>query len=241
MKDVKPSTENETMVMKAIQTAIGAYPNGIIGMQTLSDIAVQLNAKCFPATLQIYGHPTIMCQDILPFKSNAGVQNYKNSISGSFSYQKKPCSILVQFGKEVNGSACHSFLNKPETVMFRDNTGIHVKRCLYASELPSTTSWAVGGMGLLDFFNPEAEGFEGQYADVLRRTNHTVLGTKNGMLYLMYFANKTAQEINTELKNKQICTQAILLDGGHVAAINGTEAFAQINTKQVQYYAIQGV
>ena len=33
---------------------------------------------------------------------------------------------------------------------------------------------------------------------------------------------------------------AVLLDGGHVAAINGSEEYAKINLKQKQYYAIQG-
>ena len=33
---------------------------------------------------------------------------------------------------------------------------------------------------------------------------------------------------------------AIMLDGGHVAAINGAESFAKINTGQIQYHMIQG-
>ena len=33
---------------------------------------------------------------------------------------------------------------------------------------------------------------------------------------------------------------AVMLDGGHVAAINGAESFAKINTSQIQYYMIQG-
>ena len=34
---------------------------------------------------------------------------------------------------------------------------------------------------------------------------------------------------------------AVMLDGGHVAAINGAESFAKINTSQAQYYLIQAV
>jgi len=227
-------------MFKAIQHQIGALENGVIGCQTMSDIAERLNADCFPVTLQLYGHPTIICKDIIPFASDCSVRVYNNSISGSFSFNKKPCSILISNGEVIADSACHSFINKPESVLYK-NVGIGIKRCMYSSDLPSGTKWAVGGMGLLDMYNPTAEGFTGAYADVLRKTNHTVLGEKNGMLYLMYFANMTAEQVNSKLKANKICDKAILLDGGHVAAMNGTESFARINTSQTQYYMVQAI
>ncbi len=241
MKDIKPSTTNEDKLFKSIQTAIGAYANGIIGMQTMTDLAAKVGANGFPVTTKLYGYPTIICNDIIPFACSTSLKSYANTISGSFSFNKKPCSILVQNGQVIAESSCHAFLNKPESVIYRTNKGIGIKRCTYASDLPEGTRWAVGGMGLIDFYNPTAEGFDGAYADVLRKTNHTVLGEKNGKLYLIYFANMTAEQINSALKNRNICSTAILLDGGHVAAINGSETFAKINVNQVQYYAIQGV
>ena len=48
MNDVKYSTEEEKRLIKAIQKAIGAYDNGIIGTQTLTDIANGLNADYCP-------------------------------------------------------------------------------------------------------------------------------------------------------------------------------------------------
>lgn len=240
MKDIRPSTKSEDALFKAIQRKVFAKPNGIIGCQTMSDLAVRLGADCFPITLQIYGHPTIICRDILPFAPSEPLSRYANVISGSFSYQKKPCSILISANRTICGSACHSFLDKPETVIYKADT-IGIKRCKYSSELPKNIRWAVGGMGLLDFYNPKAEGFEGQYADVLRRTNHTVLGVKDGMLYLIYFANMTAEAINNEIERNHICDMAILLDGGHIAAMNGAESFSKLNTNQIQYYAIQAI
>ncbi len=241
MKDIRPSTASEDTLNRAIQKSIGAYQNGIIGCQTLSDIAAKLDSDCFPVTLQLYKHPVIICNDIIPFSFSEAIRGYANTISGSFSYNKKPCSILISRSRVIAGSACHSYLNKPESVMYKTPKEIGIKKCTYADELPQGTEWAVGGMGLLDMYNPKEEGFDGSYADVLRKTNHTVLGEKNGKLYLMYFANMTADAINYEIKTKNICDKAILLDGGHIAAINGTESFAKINTAQTQYYAIQGI
>lgn len=240
MKDVKPQTANEDKMLRAIQHQIGAYENGIIGCQTMSDIAERLGADCFPVTLKLYGHPTIIAKDIIPFAPAEPLSRYRNALSGSFSFNKKPCSILVYGANVACGSACHSWLNKPESVLYKTNK-VDIKRCVYSSDLPYKVKWAVGGMGLLDFYNPAEEGFSGSYADVLRKTNHTVLGEKNGYIYLIYFANMTAEQINAELKSKKICDKAILLDGGHVAAINGTESFAQINTNQLQYFAIQAI
>lgn len=245
MNDVKPYTTNEINLCKGIQRAIGAYDNGIIGAQTLTDIAAKLGAECFPLTVKLYGHPAIIANDIIAFKAASGVSAYKNSISGSFTYPsgKTPCSILVQNGTVVCGYACHALTNdKPETVIYRTISGaVGIRRVKTAAELGSGIKWAVGGMGLLDNYDPAAEGFTGAYADVVRKTNHTVLGTKNGKIYLMYLANMTGAEVNAFVRDKQICDKAIMLDGGHIAAINGTESFAQINTKQMQGYILQGI
>ncbi len=241
MKDIRPQTNSEDKLFRSIQKSIGAYQNGIIGCQTMSDLAAILKADAFPVTLKLYGHPAIICNDIIPFSCSGPLSKFANTLSGSFSYNKQPCSILMQGSRVFAGSSCHAFMNKPESVIFKTKEGIDIRRCMYASDLPQGTIWAVGGMGLLDYYNPKAEGFDGAYADVLRKTNHTVLGEKNGKLYLIYFASMTADAIHYELKTKKICDKAILLDGGHVAAINGTESFAKINTAQTQYYAIQGI
>src|SRR5574344_820399 len=75
-----------------------------------------------------------------------------------------------------------------------------------------------------------AEGFTGAYSDVLRKTNHTVLGYKGGMLYGVYCRSMTAQQVNAFCRDKLKLTRAVMLDGGHVAAING--ACDKINTNQ---------
>lgn len=242
MNDFKGSTTSEDKMFKAIQKAIGAQENGWIGTQTMSDIAVKVGANCWPITLKMYNMPVIISEDIIVSNPKSGCKNYKNSLSGSFSYQKKPCSIMINNGEEIWGAACHAWLNKPETVIYRTTSNkFGIKKCKYSTELPSGIKWAVGGMGLLDKYNPTEEGFTGTYADVLRTTNHTVLGIKNNMCYLLYCKNMSGSQINTFCKDKMKFEMAILLDGGHVAAINGEESFAKINTSQVQYYLIQAV
>lgn len=233
-------------MIKAIQRSVGALDNGIIGCQTLSDLAIKLKCDCFPLTLKIYGCPTIIANDIVTCDPNSSVSSYLNSISGSFTYPSadKPCSILINKGEDVYSSSCHYFLGKPEGVIARYKDGsFWFGRCNTTAEIPDRNNvvWAVGGMTLGTNYSPSAEGFTGAYSDVLRKTNHTVLGVKNGMCYLIYMPNMTGATINTYAKDKFKLDMALLLDGGHIAAINGTEAFAKINLNQKQGYIIQGV
>ena len=242
MNTIKGGNASETNMIKAVQRAVGAREDGLIGGETMGDIAVEVGAECWPLTLKIYNMPVIMAKDIIVCNPKAGCKSYANSLSGSFSYQKAPCSILVNNGKEIGTVACHAWLGNPESVLYRtkDNK-FGIKRCKYSSELPSNVKWAVGGMGLLDLYDPAAEGFSGAYADVLRMTNHTVLGVKNNMVYLIYCKSMTGKQVDTFCKDKLKLEMAVMLDGGHVAAINGAESFAKINTSQIQYSMIQAV
>lgn len=243
MKDISPSTTNEKKMFTAIQNAIGAYPNSIIGTQTMSDLAIKVGVNCFPVTLQMYGYPVIIGNDLLAFDPNGGLKNYVNTLSGSFTYKSgvAPCSILINNGQTICGYACHAYTTgHPESVIYRLKNGkFGIKRVKFSTELPSDVKWAVGGVGLLNYYDPVAEGFTGNQASVLRQTEHTVLGVKNNMVYGVYYKNMTGAQINAHCRDKMKFEMAIMLDGGHIAAINGTESFAKINTSQVQGYALQ--
>lgn len=242
MNTIKGVNQSEQKMIKAIQKAIGSNMDGLIGTQTMTDIAVKVGADCWPLTMILYNMPVIICKDIIVCNPNAPTSKFANSISGSFSYNKKPCSILVNDGKVIHDAACHAHISKPESVLYRLNNGeFGVKRCLSASQLPANVKWAVGGMGLLNMFHPISEGFSGAYSDVLRKTGHTVLGVKNDMVYLILCRNMNSADVNKYCKNKLGLELAIMLDGGHVASINGEESSAKINTSQVQYYLIQAV
>ena len=233
MKDVVGSTSEEVRMIKAIQRSVGALDNGWIGNQTLSDIAAKLGADCFPLNVELYGQPAILARDIDPLNLSGRLP--ENSISGSFSWQGAPCSILVRGGRVVRGMSCH--YPTPESVLYKTTDGaVRIARVGAAAELGGVV-WAVGGMGLLDHYSPAAEGFTGAYSDVLRKTNHTVLGYKGGMLYGVYCKNMTAQQVNAFVRGKLKLEYAVMLDGGHVAAING--ACNKINTQTRQYYAVR--
>ena len=233
MKDVVGSTSEEVRMIKAIQRSVGALDNGWIGNQTLSDIAAKLGADCFPLNVELYGQPAILARDIDPLNLSGRLP--ENSISGSFSWQGAPCSILVRGGRVVRGMSCHC--PTPESVLYKTRDGrVHMARVSSAAALGDVV-WAVGGLGLLGNYNPAAEGFTGRFADVLRKTNHTVLGYKGGLLYGVYCKAMTAQQVNAFVRDKLKLDYAVMLDGGHVAAING--ACSRINTNQRQYYAVR--
>lgn len=233
MRDIKGSTSEEIRMIKAIQRSVGALDNGWIGNQTLSDIAAKLGADCFPLNVELYGQPCILARDIEPVNMSGPLP--KNAISGSFSWQGQPCSILVRGGRVVRDWSCH--YPRPESVLYKTTGGaVRIARVSSAAALGDVV-WAVGGLGLLDLYNPAAEGFTGVFSDVLRKTNHTVLGYKGGMLYGVYCKNMTAQQVNAFVRDKLKLEYAVMLDGGHVAAING--ACSKINTQTRQFYAVR--
>lgn len=238
MKDVAGSTSEEVRMIKAIQRSVGALDNGYIGNQTMSGIAARLGADCFPLNVELYGQPCLIAKDIEPFDPKGALPG--NCISGSFSDGYQPCSVLVQHGRAVCWSACH--YPAPETVLYRTRDGrVYCKRVSHVSDdLPlADVVWAVGGMGLLGSCDPTAEGFVGRFSDVLRRTNRTVLGYKGGMLYGVYCKAMTARQVNAFCRDKLKLEHAVMLDGGHIAAING--AVNKINVSQRQLYAVRFV
>ena len=263
MRDFKGTTKSEDKMFKAIQRAIGAYDNGWIGCQTMSDLAIKVGADCFPVTLQIYGMPTIIGHDIIPFNPKGPLSKFKNSALGSFTHPRAttPCSILVTGGKiEDDGEikkgkyegpeASRYWAGYPEAVMYKANGKVKMGEFRLAREVPGNpVEWAVGGFGLGAFWNPDGQGFKkikmpnGKISDfyttVAYRTNHLVLGYKNSMMYLVYCKNMTAEEVNKLVSQKFKLEYALMLDGGGLAAMNGEEGFAKIKTTIKQGYAIQ--
>lgn len=231
----------------AVQKAIGAYPNGIIGCQTMSDLAIMAGAECFPVTLKIYGMPTIIAKDLIAFNPKGPLRNYNNSMLGSFTYPRAttPCSILLNNGEVIFDQACRAWAGYPEAVIYRLNDGTFGRgEYKYAKDLPKETKWAIGGFGLMDLYNPSKQGFKvingsDFYNTVAYKTNHNVLGIKNGMVYGVYYKNMTDKQINAHCKEKMQFDFALLLDGGGLASINGEESFAKIKTDIRCGYAVQ--
>ncbi len=240
MRSVSGTTPAERRLVTSIQTAVRSVPDNDMREQTLTDIARVVGAECWPLGISIFGSPVIIARDLTPAAVSGPLSGYKQAISGSFSYASKPCSILITQGKVVQSASCHCWTNgKPESVLYRLYDGaVGIRRVKTTDELPGGVKWAIGGVGLLASFDPAAEGFCGSYADVLRKTAHTFVGVKGGFCYLCYVSNMTGAQVNERAKKLGL-EYAIMLDGGHIAAINSESS--QINTRQMQYYIVQGV
>lgn len=161
---------------------------------------------------------------------------YSNCISGTFQYKNVTSSMFCAWGKWIRKSSTHDWLKQPETVIYQNKRGaIKAQRCLYTSEIQDDVVHAVGGLGLHNW-DPDLEGFKGPYADVLRNTGHTALG-HDGKEWIGLYAKGTAAQIRDLMINTLKCEIAILLDGGHIAAINTT--YAKENINQLQNNMIQ--
>ena len=168
-------------------------------------------------------------------------KNYASCISGTFQYQNKANAILIYGGNVISNLSAHGWLGYPDTCLIYYKDGaFSVKRLVSipAAELQQV-EWAISGVGLLDMYNPSAEGYAKfkkngktyDYSDVVRKTNHTAIGVKNGKVYGFYLSSMTGAEVNTYMK-KQDMDIAIMLDGGHIAAVNCTQAQKNVNQKQ---------
>lgn len=243
MKEIVGATSEEVKMIKAIQKKMGILDNGIVGTDTMSSIAEKIGADCFPLAVKMYGCPTVIAKTCIPFDPDGPIRNYPYTMSGSFTWPSgvNPCSILVNRGKVVCGQSCHYWqYGKPESVIYQTSDGkLGIKRVKTVSELPSNLIFAVGGMGLLGNYDPEAEGFTGEQAGVLRKTGHTVLAYKNGYLYGVCFPNHTSAQINQICRDKFMFEAAIQLDGGSVYYYNLADMTRAINT--ICGYAIRFV
>lgn len=247
MKVIIPQTKNEEKLFKAIQKANGSLEDGKPGLQTMSDIAIKVEADCFPVTLKIYGMPVIIGNDAILFDPDGPISNFSNCLIGSFSHPRaeKPGSIMVNNGKIIHDQACHAWAGFPEAVIYRlwdGSFGCGEFKTAY--ELPPNVKWAMGGFGLMGLWNPDGQGFKvingvDYLNSVTYRTAHGVLAVKNNKVYGVLCKNMTGKEVNDFCINKMKFEIAVMGDGGGLAAINGDEAFARMNQHQRCAYAIQ--
>ena len=99
MNSVKGSTASETKLIKAVQSAVGAKVDGLIGAQTISDIAVKVGASCWPLTLQIYSNPVIICEDIDVIGTTTRCSAHKTASAGPSPINPSPAPFWSTTGK----------------------------------------------------------------------------------------------------------------------------------------------
>lgn len=178
---------------------------------------------------------------IRPFNPKGrSVSKFKNTVSASFSYAKRPVSIMISDGRVIHEQSCHAWLGQPESVLwFTKNGERGITQCITVDDLPHKPEeylWAIGGAGLKSG-DAKKEGFIGRYSDVWRRTSHIVIGfDKFGYFNVVEVINDNKTGILSLIK-KMGLRDCVLLDGGHVTASN-IDGHTR-NQYQAQYYAIQ--
>jgi len=161
------------------------------------------------------------------------ITEYTNCTNGTFYwYDDKgktyPTSILYADNTIYQDVANHYLrFNAPQSVfvVYKNDT-VDMKRIKSISELDlGDIRLVVGGLGLrnnLDTtfkYSPVTEGFKGLYADVLRKTNKTVLGYNKRLnkVYLLTVKNATHAELLSIISDDstgEAYDIAISLDGG---------------------------
>ena len=181
-------------------------------------------------------------------KNKQSCNAYRNCISGVFQYLNNTNAIMIYGDRIIGNASAHSWLGFPDSclIYYKDGT-FAVKRVTHISkEELDKVYWAISGVGLLDMYDPATEGYarfrkngkQYNYSDVLRKTNHTAIGVKDGEVYGLYLANMTGAQVNVYCKKIGL-DMAVMLDGGHIAAINSD--IGKANAYQKQHNIIQFV
>lgn len=201
----------------------------------------------YPYHERFYGLDVFLADPdkVNPFDARLSrTRDYKNTISGSFSWivndRWQPISVLISNYKVVCATACHATdINKPESVLWYDRFGNHgIDRIKHVNELKNLhdIKWAIGGLGLKknndrDYYDNVAEGFNGPFADVLRKTSHIVIGFDKSSFVAILFKSNGITSIRKYVDYMGL-TDAVMLDGGHLTAANIDGFQYNINTKQ---------
>jgi len=144
---------------------------------------------------------------------------------------KYSTSILYADGKIYQAAANHLPYPQSVYIVYKDNT-VEMKLIKYLSELDlDKIKLVIGGVGIrntLDStfrYSPVSEGFSGVYADVLRRSNKTLIGYNKRLnkQSLLVLKNVTMAEVisiisdNSTGEAYDIC---LMVDGGGSTTLN---------------------
>lgn len=230
----------QRQMIKEVQRALKTRPDGDPGRHTWSCfyLAMCENIK-FPYTIKAFGNYLHVTDPKLvhPFHPNGKtMRQLKNCVSGSFSYNRNPISVMVNKNGVQHPRACHAWNNQPESVLWYKKDGSYgISQVRYAGELPKDILWAIGGAGMKPN-DAEKEGFTGAYSDVFRKTSHMLVGFDNfGYFNAVEVSYMNKAQMIAHMKKLGINTY-ILLDGGHVTASNVDGHVRNLNTPQ--YFAI---
>lgn len=138
----------------------------------------------------------------------------RTAINGTYFWKGQPNGIMVYKSKDIGSASSHAWRGYGQSVIYFDGKNFGVKRVRYASEL-GNVKWAIGGCGMITpyGYSPTSEGFNGKYVDILRTCNKTVIGAKDGKVYLITVPNMSHGTLLTRLREMGL-ELAISVDGG---------------------------
>ena len=177
----RPTDSDMLQELKDMQKKTGSVVDGILGTQTLYNWWKTMCPEhvSYPHSRKIFNGIVIYTKDIkIDYSQNKrATKDIASSISGVFQWDSKAISVLMQGGQVFCNSACHTWLGKPETIIYKTKHGVinAIRAISIPQALLADIEWAIGGLGLHNY-NPSAEGFTGAYSDVLRSTGHTGIG-----------------------------------------------------------------
>lgn len=220
-------------IVKFIQEGLGIPEDGFFGQQTLIETALEFNRIGsididFPIETRMYNGFAIFGEDIELVHSlnKKSVKDYKYAISGTFQHREANETVSIfKSGDNVYRSLGSKVWNgKSESVLYKKDGEFHLRRVDYVKEL-GDVDWAVGGLGLIhkdypDYYQPDWEGFTGRFSDVLRHTEHVLLGVTETDQLVGFLYSKCRMKNFLGLAKKLKLKYAISLDGGSIAAIN---------------------
>lgn len=240
-----------------VQEGIGVYVDKKDGPQTWDMLYRKFAKPTETYAVKLFGQWTFIVrpENIGVFDPNGlSAKNYTNFVSGSFSWDHKPISIMVHEGKTIRAESCHYWMTDrkgkptPESVLWMKKDGsMGISTVAFDWEIPGRQDvvWAIGGCGLAKYaWDPHTkeycvpeEGFCGPYADVFRYTTHILVGVDAfGYVNVVYVSKMNGKQMK-EFARKMCWKHYILLDGGHVTACN-VDGIKR-NISQPQHWGIQ--
>ena len=189
-----------------------------------------LKKNQLPVTLQSFRNLKYVSVDPLNvsvFVQNKNIYNCdaKNAMNGTFFWDGNPNGILIQDGKVLCSGASHAWRGFPQAVIYCDIEGkVGMSVIKSAIEFPhvNRVKWAIGGFTLTGINStPSKEGFNAQYADVLRNTFKTSVGYNNATNKIILGVHVVSTSYETQINDMKSlgCKYAIGLDGGGSSTI----------------------
>ena len=238
--------------IKQVQRNLGTRPDGDPGVHTWDCFYRATTPKDLvktPYSLKAFGNWIHIAkpEDVKPFDPQGkGLKYYPNSVSGSFSANHKPVSIMVADGKTIRDYSCHCWEKKPdgsthfpESVLWYNKNGTWgIDQVTKDVHLPDRDNilWAIGGAGIKPG-DSEKEYFTAPFNDVWRRTSHIAISIDQFGYFIAVEMENMNRSQGLELLDKLGLKNVVWLDGGHV-----TSAYTSDHRRNVytgQHYAIR--